>query len=380
MFSDIDRKKANKVRTITSILQKTPVDALRKCAVTEFGFVNNIQRSAVWPILIDVDKQDEKRYHRNMDREHRDIDQVAKDVDRSMWRFTRGKSKLRNTKREELTRIINAILASHPQLHYFQGYHEIGSILLLVTNEPTSFRLLERLSLNHISDCMKPSFAEVSKILNLLFPLLLLMDKDVYRFLIDSNVQPMFAISWIITWFSHNFEELEPTARLFDYFLSTHPLAPLYFSAVVDDLLKLPCAYDTVHNYFTNLPEELPLDHLIKQTQSLLVKIPPKKLQDEAKIQLDKDSPMTNYPFSWMTKGKSQLQKPTIFKLSFFLVFGTICILSLSVFIQLMKQSNSAIAYGDLTNYLKSINQPIFKHASSLYSGLRSLVKHYIGY
>jgi len=42
---------------------------------------------------------------------HKEWDQVQKDLDRSMWRFTRGMRNVnRNQKREELGRIINAIL------------------------------------------------------------------------------------------------------------------------------------------------------------------------------------------------------------------------------------------------------------------------------
>lgn len=39
--------------------------------------------------------------------------------------------------------------------------------------------------------------------------------------------------SWLLTWFAHDVPSLPQTARLFDLFLSSHPLMPLYVAAVV---------------------------------------------------------------------------------------------------------------------------------------------------
>ena len=54
-----------------------------------------------------------------------------------------------------------------------------------------------------------------------------------HAYLRKADVQPFYALSWLITWFSHNLTGLAQTARLFDLFLATHPLMPLYFACVV---------------------------------------------------------------------------------------------------------------------------------------------------
>lgn len=46
------------------------------------------------------------------------------------------------------------------------------------------------------------------------------------------ELPPYYALSWFITWFSHDVPRLESAARLFDAFLSSHPLLPLYVGAV----------------------------------------------------------------------------------------------------------------------------------------------------
>ena len=98
---------------------------------------------------------------------HREWDQVQRDIDRSLNNFTQGKRtryryeillfcesanniSQRDAKRKELSLIINAALCRHQELHYYQGYHDVGTVFLLVAGEKQGFKLLERLSMGHI--------------------------------------------------------------------------------------------------------------------------------------------------------------------------------------------------------------------------------------
>lgn len=71
------------------------------------------------------------------------------------------------------------------------------------------------------------------KLLSLLFPLLKLTDPQLHKFIEESTVEPIFALSWILTWFSHGFDDLTIIARLFDFILASHPIIPLYFGVSV---------------------------------------------------------------------------------------------------------------------------------------------------
>ncbi len=44
---------------------------------------------------------------------------------------------------------------------------------------------------------------------------------------------PYFALSLYITWFSHNLPGLDEAARLFDLFIASHPLMPIYTAVAV---------------------------------------------------------------------------------------------------------------------------------------------------
>jgi hypothetical protein len=51
-------------------------------------------------------------------------------------------------------------------------------------------------------------------------------------------VQSFFSLSWILTWFSHNLDRLGDVARVFDFFLSSHPLMPVYATVALITQLR----------------------------------------------------------------------------------------------------------------------------------------------
>jgi Rab-GTPase-TBC domain len=60
---------------------------------------------------------------------------------------------------------------------------------------------------------------------------LLQADEDLAQCILKAGVLPYFALSWYITWFAHEVQSLPQIARLFDLFMASHPLMPLYAGA-----------------------------------------------------------------------------------------------------------------------------------------------------
>ena len=58
-------------------------------------------------------------------------------------------------------------------------------------------------------------------------------DPELHEFLIESDVGTIFALSWLITWYGHVISEHKYVVRLFDFFVATHPLMPLYIAAAM---------------------------------------------------------------------------------------------------------------------------------------------------
>jgi TBC1 domain family member 20 len=61
--------------------------------------------------------------------------------------------------------------------------------------------------------------------------LLLQADEALAQYITKAGVLPYFALSWYITWFAHEVQSLPQIARLFDLFMASHPLMPLYVGA-----------------------------------------------------------------------------------------------------------------------------------------------------
>ncbi|GIL86826.1 hypothetical protein Vretimale_15610 [Volvox reticuliferus] len=98
--------------------------------------------------------------------------------------------------------------------------------------ELLAFALLRRLVTTHLRDATRPSLEPVVQLLGLMPYLVRAADPTLARHMADRGLQPFFALSWFLTWWAHELDELSPAARLFDFFLASHPLMPLYLGAV----------------------------------------------------------------------------------------------------------------------------------------------------
>ncbi len=162
--------------------------------------------------------------------------QVRKDIDRSLFTFDISQyptDAARQADRDALERIVNAVMCKHPTLHYVQGYHDVCSVFFLVGKEKLGFQMAEAASLAHFRETLRPSLEVVLYAVGLLYPLLRLCDAPVHALLIHAEVPPFFALSWFLTWFAHDLTRFAHVCRIFDFFLASHPLMPVYMSAAV---------------------------------------------------------------------------------------------------------------------------------------------------
>ena len=132
-------------------------------------------------------------------------------------------------------------------------------------------------------------------------------DPELHEFLIESDVGTIFALSWLITWYGHVISEHKYVVRLFDFFVATHPLMPLYIAAAMgktdvftnsrdyyylvlhcgDDVLDQECDMPTVHHHLTNLPQTIDfasnLQKIMDSASLLFRKHPPSYLAGKNK-------------------------------------------------------------------------------------------------
>ena len=144
---------------------------------------------------------------------------------------------------------------------------------------------------------MQPTLDPTLNMLSLLNPLLWLEDHRLYDFISSvDGLQPHFCISWILTWCAHDVPDYAIATRLFDLFLTSNPLMPLYVVAARMLIEKErimdedPDDFPILHSMLSAFPKALDLEELLATAKRLYLCHPPKKLQKRAKNYLGQSS------------------------------------------------------------------------------------------
>lgn len=289
---DCGRKQ--KLAEIHQALINDPVDieTLRRAAGSKGGLLTDELRRKVWPKLLNINVYDlPHKPGRDVRENHKDFNQVVLDVRRSMKRFPKGmRASERAVLQEQMIDIILEVLKHTPQLHYYQGYHDVAVTLLLVVGERMTIAMLDTLSNHHLRDFMDPTMDSTKHILNYLMPILEQVDTELHDFMIRAEVGTIFALSWLITWYGHVLSDFKHTMRLYDFFLASHPLMPIYLAATIvlhreKEVKKTECDMAMVHHLLSRIPQDLPYELLIGQAQDLFDQYPPSLLAKRAALQ-----------------------------------------------------------------------------------------------
>ena len=294
------------VRVVNAALSKDPVDAttLRKVAAVR-GLVSHTVRARVWPTLLGVQGTDKVDWALHVAQRHKDSATVACDVERSLWCVADAGE--RAVRRAALARILNGVVSCHTDVHYYQGLHDVAAVLLLVAGEASACRMLAQLARSHLRDCTRETLEPVTQLLDLLFPLLEAADPELHAFLQRSGVRPFFALSWVLTWHAH-VADFSSAVRLFDLFLSSSPLMPLYVgvAALLAErarVLALPCDGAELHRHLTSLDVlgVLSADQLAAKALHMHRAHPPAALCRRASVRLPPDGAVLSWPFTFVT-------------------------------------------------------------------------------
>ncbi|KAL3432395.1 rab-GTPase-TBC domain-containing protein [Aspergillus tetrazonus] len=273
-------KKAEEIRTACELRD---INALVSHATSEGGFLRDELRQLAWPILLQSDKDTENILSKGSSLPpHRDEEQVQLDVKRSFVYYPECPDDELSSKKNELSRVIKQVLRNYPVLCYFQGYHDIVQVILLVMGEERSAPAVARLSLFRIRDYMLPSLSPAVKHLQLIPAIIETADKALSQRL--SDIRPFFALSATLTLYAHDIQEYSDIARLFDFLLAWEPVVSIYlFVAIVlsrrKELLEIPADEpEMLHYTLSKLPQPLDIEGLISRAVQLFRDHPPESL------------------------------------------------------------------------------------------------------
>ena len=189
---------------------------------------------------------------------------------------------------------IVATLREYPMLCYFQGYHDIVQVLLLVLGEELAQATVPHLSILRIRDFMLPVLSPSFEHLQLVPAIVTAVDMDLAKHL--APAQPFFALSSTLTMFAHNIEDYQEIARLFDFLLAHEASLSMYLYAAIimsrrKELFEIePDDADMLHFTLSKLPKNINIDNLIESAMIIFKTFPPEKLPLRAWVKISTNS------------------------------------------------------------------------------------------
>ncbi|XP_076359051.1 TBC1 domain family member 20-like [Tachypleus tridentatus] len=280
-----------KICLIKQALEEDKPGTLFDTAVNKCGFIDDEICRKVWPKLAGVDVYETSPHPEcKVIETHHYYNQVVLDVNHSLKRFPLSTGeKQRMTMQDQLVLLIMQILVKHPELHYYQGYHDICVTFLIVLGEEIAFNVVEKLSTTHLCIFMDKTMKQTSDILECIYPLICRVNPVLQDFLIKSDVGVIFNLTWIINWYDHVLSLYTDVVCSFDLFLASYLWMPLYLAAAFvlhheSEILEQDCDMACVHSVLSNISEDLPVEKLIEKALNLFHTYPPYQLKAEQEI------------------------------------------------------------------------------------------------
>ncbi|CAM9869171.1 unnamed protein product, partial [Laminaria digitata] len=174
-------------------------------------------------------------------------------------------------------------------LNYFQGYHDVVTMLLLTTGDTQlTYAITERVSHYFFRDSMRADFSVLTYLMHLLPVIMHEFDPDLAAFVSKCKVEPYYCMAWVLTWFAHDLQDLPTVARLYDVLLGAHPTLIFYLCAAVaisarKNVLECECEFAAVHNALSQSARGVQdWEAVLHKAKGMFLKCPPRELVQRA--------------------------------------------------------------------------------------------------
>eukprot|EP01083_Nonionella_stella_P038810 105503_1 len=211
------------IKAIKRAIKTKDIAELKELAV-KHGFVSDKLRKQAWPFLLEIDSTTLSKSESSALNaiEHHQIEQ---DIKRTPLDYYNIKSQTDEDKcRASLRKILHNIFDCNGNFHYLQGFNDVASVLYAVCN---NVKLTQQLA-TKVADTLMCDFlcAEDLNVssCNFIFEIIEANDKSLSKILEDERSDFIaISISWLITWFAHQIDDISVLSRIYDYCLSSDP-------------------------------------------------------------------------------------------------------------------------------------------------------------
>ena len=169
---------------------------------------------------------------------------------------------------------------------YYQGYHDIGLyfIFLYMDDFVNGICVFQRFS----EFFLKENLVTIDDYQNFNSVLLILKEvitkiSPITQKILDQYTEgnALFAISWILSLYSHNVEDLNTQYRLFDYFIVSHPICVYHLTAliIIDQMKRFhnrkDLSQESIYLHFQELNmDKIDFDAYIIKTEESMKQFP----------------------------------------------------------------------------------------------------------
>ncbi|KIJ32164.1 hypothetical protein M422DRAFT_266091 [Sphaerobolus stellatus SS14] len=166
---------------------------------------------------------------------HPDEHQVQLDTDRSFVLYPVESRSMVQRKhlQDDLHDVILGVLRKRSTLRYFQGYHDIISVLFLSLPAKLVLPCAEKLSLHRLRDSMGHGLEPLIGQLRVLKRLLRLIDPEYAAMLEKNSAIPYYALSNLLTLFAHDVPTLPLIQHIYDWLFCREPVASIWLAAAI---------------------------------------------------------------------------------------------------------------------------------------------------
>lgn len=255
--------KSDKTKTLEDAVATGLLEVVVECCRTPEGLVTSQLRSKLWPLLLSVETEAPSGRLGFLDPQvfddlpaHKDEDQILLDIRRlftvmSQFHLFQPVSSSYTTifsnddveaMRKRLFSLIVRVLRRYPCLNYYQGYHDVASVVLLICSESDdhddlAYRLLEKLTVCHLRDFMIADIGLSINHLKLIPTLIEEVDPALFDVIHRSSnlylalngyyydYKFFQALLLVLTLFSHDVASIQHLLVIWDFLLSYNSVA-----------------------------------------------------------------------------------------------------------------------------------------------------------
>ncbi|KAJ7077816.1 rab-GTPase-TBC domain-containing protein [Mycena belliarum] len=191
------------------------------------------KRADIWPHVLHAHPQPVPEASADDKSSHPDERQIRLDTERSFVLYPVDSSTDKDTLQSELNHLLVEIFRKRPKLNYFQGYHDIITVLLLTLPPELQLHCAEQLSLQRVRDSMGSTLEPVLGLLRVMRNLLRVADPTYAELLERTSPLPYYALPNLLTLFSHDMPTLPLIQHVFDYLLCRPPIFVVYLATAI---------------------------------------------------------------------------------------------------------------------------------------------------